>query len=363
MSAKINSNYLENYINEFTSIICNDFFSDRKYISGGDILQLTPSIQVNYFILKELFLAWQTELEKMKNNPYFDYRDNTVHHALNEFMNVLSRSIKMERRYLEPLLENALVSSVFLAADPMSFYTLEMESCEESEINNFFRENKKYYKWHAELISNIIGRAGIAQNLEAFKAELEINYNNLFDQLENKETLLKPLSLVLPIDFEILFEEEYSANAQEDDDTELHEANNDFLEDQDETTFERIEVIEEIRREVSHPTAPNLYPRGLNADLLWEKYSANNYGRIKGKAKDLFENLGLNHRFMFTKELFEGNPELLRIALKAVESCDNFSQAIKTLNERFVEELAWELNSDALDEFLELIFSKFENKS
>lgn len=89
MNDKINLNYLENYAHDVSAKICAEYFGTKKYMSGQEIIQLTPSSQVNFMVIKTLFEKWNEEVEKMKANPFFDYRDIAVSEALKEFMNVL----------------------------------------------------------------------------------------------------------------------------------------------------------------------------------------------------------------------------------------------------------------------------------
>jgi hypothetical protein len=142
MSAKLNSKYVENYAKEFSKKVCDGYFPTKKYMTGQEIITLTPSIQVNFFIIKTLFEAWQLELEKLKSSPYFDYRDKAVHEALREFMNVLSRTIKIERSHFEPLLVKAVLDSIFLAVSPLDFYQDEFAKHKANEINRYLKENK-----------------------------------------------------------------------------------------------------------------------------------------------------------------------------------------------------------------------------
>ena len=137
MSVKINSKYLENYAIEFSKKVCDQYFSSKKYMTGTEILSLTPSKQVNFFVIKSLFEAWHSELEKLKSNPYFDYRDNNVHRALSEFMNVLSRSIKIDRVNFEPLLGEAVAFSILVALEPLSFFKNEFEKPAGGSVNDF----------------------------------------------------------------------------------------------------------------------------------------------------------------------------------------------------------------------------------
>jgi hypothetical protein len=80
---------------------------------------------------------------------------------------------------------------------------------------------------------------------------------------------------------------------------------------------------------------------------------------MKGIIGELSESLALNQRFMFSKELFDGNSDLLKHALKAIDECKNFEGAVDLINARFVSELAWDMDSEPVREFLQLVYRKF----
>ena len=130
---------------------------------------MTSSVQVNFFVIKHLFELWQKELQKLKSNPYFDYRDISVHEALTQFMNVLSRRIRVEKGHFQPLLEEAVKRAVELATDPVNYYQSEIDQAPAKQINEYLRENKKYYKWHAQLINFLIDKAGFGQEASDYK--------------------------------------------------------------------------------------------------------------------------------------------------------------------------------------------------
>ncbi len=379
MSVKINSKYLENYSLEFGKKVCDKFFSSKKYISGGDIIQLTPSKQVNFFIIKALFESWQIELEKLKSNPFFDYRDNTVHQALNEFMNVLSRSIKIDRTNFEPLMVEAVTNSILLALDPLNFFRNEFDKAIATDINTFLKENKKYYRWHESLIANLVDRAGITQSTEAYKNALNTNFNQQAHLLQPAEVLLEELKEVLYLDDDILFErkvegeafaseekpdvKEYSSleNKKEDETTVSSESDDEM--NFEEEAFAEAESENEQKKESSNTTFKTIDPkRAIDPLQAWAKYESEQYSIMKGSISQLSESVGINQRFMFTKELFDGNPDLMKHALKSIDQCDSFMEAIQLINERFVGELNWDKNSDPVDEFLQLIFRKFDQK-
>jgi hypothetical protein len=204
MSITINDRYVQEYTAKFTGKICDDYYSNKEYMTGQVIVQLSPIPQVNFFIIKALFEAWQLELEKLKSNPYFDYRDNTVHQALNEFMNVLSRTIKIKRKDFEPLVQHAVAETILLAIDPIAYFEKEFDKYEANELNAYLKDNKKYFKWHVGLIENLIDKAGLSRTHIAYKSNLKQNFVKLEAELEPGEKLLSSFDSLMPIDFQLL---------------------------------------------------------------------------------------------------------------------------------------------------------------
>lgn len=382
MSAKVNSNYVENYAKEFSKKVCEGYFPTKKYMTGQDIITLTPSVQVNFFIIKTLFEAWQLELERLKSNPFFDYRDKTVHEALREFMNVLSRTIKIERVHFEPLLEQSVKDSILLAVDPLEFYKNEFGKLKGHEINQYLKENKKYIKWHTNLITNLIDKAGLPYTYEAYQEALKNNFQNQKEKLESFKILLNSMGQVVFLDFDQIAEVDF-IKAKSEKKVEpipaLKETDTSFfdtLEESKDSEFEiqedsglKAEFEESLLQEEEHvleniPTEKlfkTIRPdQGIDPAKVWVRFENEQYSIMKGSIKELSESIGLNQRFMFTKDLFEGNPDLLKHALKSIDECGSFVEAIHLLNERYVGELGWNKDSDVVDEFLQLIFRKFD---
>lgn len=394
MPAKINSNYVENYAKEFSKQICDQYFSQKKYMTGHEIITLSPSPQVNFFIIKTIFEAWQLELEKLKSNPYFDYRDKSVHEALKDFMNVLSRTIKIERSHFEPLIIQAVKDSIALAVEPLAFYSSEFDKVPDNQVNQSLKENKKYYKWHNSLVFNLIDKAGLEQSKQAYKESLKLNFLNQKESLEDFKILLNSMGQIRFFDFdEVIIQdsepkiqekeiytekplynqptqeiEKQELDKQEPDETytfvkestnksvynEKIEEANDFENDDEEFFIENVPTL----KQGNAATAAN----AIDPLQAWAKFETEEYSIMKGTIKELSESVGLNQRFMFTKELFDGNPDLMKHALKSIDNCESFVEAINLINDRFVGELKWDKNSDVVIEFLQLVFRKFDQK-
>src|SRR5690606_3803136 len=204
MSDKINAEYLESYSHLFAEKICTEYFGTKKYMNGQEIIRLTPVNQVNLIVIKSLFGEWQDELEKLKSNPYFDYKDYAVREALKEFMNVLSRAIKIERQHFEPLLRKSVKNTILLAVDPVSFFSQEIDKANPTEIAHYFKEAKKYLKSHTSLLNILTEKAGLGASKGELHRALAANFDYLKNQLEPASSLLVSMGQVYPLQHEQL---------------------------------------------------------------------------------------------------------------------------------------------------------------
>lgn len=351
MSQSIDQSYLKEYSQQFTKKICSAYFDSRQYLLGEDIIQLTPSKQVNLMIIKSLFTAWQTELEALKGNPYFDYSDPEVEAVLQEFMNVLSRAIRIDRSHFEPLLRQAVGDSITLAADPVKFLENELEYSAGLDLEEYFKGNKKYIKWHKPLWEAFV------QTTERFTIpeSLSMAFDELMDEhrgkLESADELLQPLNKVHPLEKERLFVRQREERKEE---APVYRPLPEL----------KLGSTSEVKTPIYEETAKSIRAENNAIDpaLAWERFEQDEYGFVRGSVRKLTEDIGINQRFMFTRKLFSGNPELLNDALAKLDSSESFFDAVELLNQRFLPELQWDIDSEEVHEFLFLIFSKFEDK-
>jgi len=359
MTIQINSNYLEKYAQQYSQLACENVFASRQFVTGQDIIGMTNSIQVNYFVVKRLFELWQLELEKLKSNPYFDYRDIAVHEALTEFMNTLSRRIKVERSYLQPLVKSALMDSIILAIDPVSFYQSEIDKAEDTMINGYLKENKKYYKWHLPVVSFLIDKAGFGHDQQAYSKAVAANYQVIKESLESENLLLATLGEIKAFDLDALLVKNEVESDQVSVTTESSKV-------QEKSFFDEIPNEEEPHTQHQSSAEPNpgqstAKAGQLNAHSIKAKFERESYRGMKGMIGDLSESLAINQRIMFSKELFEGNADLLKHALKSIDHAGSFTAAIELLNLRFVKDLNWDTDSEVVEEFLVLVYRKFSS--
>ncbi|GMQ31154.1 hypothetical protein [Algoriphagus confluentis] len=363
MTIQINSNYLENYSKEYAQIVCDRFFSDRKFISGQEIIQLTNSVQVNFFIIKRLFELWQEELGKLKSNPFFDYRDISVHEALTQFMNVLSRRIKVERTHFEPLVKDAVSQSIHLACFPVDFYQTEIQKAPSGKINEYLRENRKYYKWHDLVITFLIDKAGFGQDKDPYLKAIAANYQVIRENLESENLLLATLGDVRPFDTDQYKGHDSTSSVEKEEQPNPEPMVRSISPEQTPVTVKEEPILEEVKVavvEAAKPVYQSPAAKGtLDSVALKSHFSAQSYKGMKGILGELSDSLALNQRFMFTKELFDGNADLLKHALKSIDQAGSFESAIELINSRYVAELDWETDSEVVREFLMLIYRKY----
>ncbi len=69
---------------------------------------------------------------------------------------------------------------------------------------------------------------------------------------------------------------------------------------------------------------------------------------------DLTKAIGINDKFLFTKELFNGNAELYSKAIKQLNSFDNINDALIYIQENF----SWDDHNEAANQLIELVRRK-----
>lgn len=370
MNKIIDETFLNEYSKEVATKVGNDYFKTKKYLSGQEIIRLTQSSQVNLMVIKILFDAWQEEIKKLSSNPYFDYKDYAVREALTEFINVLSRAIKIQKEDFEPLMGAAIRATIQLAVDPLGFFEEELDKADEKP-NSYFQDLKKYLKWHTPLWVPVIESIDGKLSADQLKKQLNQNFIEESEQLDDAVELLQPLEGLVPIDWEnLLLENSDQTQVKEEEipshreDKLLHEEDNRLSEEAGNSLKDAEDVIdkEENGTETENDQLQEKGEGTIDPALAWARFESEEYSFMKGSIHNLQEDLGINQRYMFTKNLFDGNPDLMNQALHELDAADSFFDAVNLLNENFVTTLNWDINSEEVKELLQLVFRKFEDR-
>lgn len=471
MQRKLNDEFIREYSEEFSEKITSEFFAEKERITGKEILNVSPSKQLNFFILKILFRKWQEEMKKLES-PFFNYKSPEVRKAMVQFMNTLSQHIEVSGDHFISMAEEAVADTLLLAVDPGSYLSLEFEAMDVSKVTDkMTKPILKYIKLHKEEIS-----AFFAENEGADIDEFVENASDYFDDLEVGDIVqnqLELLSQIVPLsEDDLYFKEEDELDLDEEED-ELPEVDDSILDDEDDESAIEPEEDEDSDEEVSFDYPEEEESETLNhtddegtdeelseseesAELVdseeesedseeasddddEEKYLAedgrdsyseetfdeddeeNEDGTIEeekisdeseedsvsaaddetvpnGPASEddesvnekfaeqsptindkfskedddtvagnlekkpvstIMEAISVNHRYMFTKELFDGNREAFTAAIENIESQESFDDAVEMLVQRYANKLGWDMNSDEVKELLKVIFRRF----
>ncbi|MGI4867454.1 MAG: hypothetical protein ACRYFZ_26280 [Janthinobacterium lividum] len=109
----------EQYGRRLATRLCQQYFGPQPdaTLDGPALLKFTPVRQLNLLVLRQLLGRWQQEAQQLRS-PYFNFEAEAVRTALTQFMNVLSRHIRLDRAALEPLLAQAAADTLLLATNP-----------------------------------------------------------------------------------------------------------------------------------------------------------------------------------------------------------------------------------------------------
>lgn len=481
MQRKLNDEFIREYSEEFSEKITTEFFADNDRITGKEILNVSPSKQVNFFILKILFRKWQEEMKKLES-PFFNYKNPEVRKAMVQFMNTLSQHIEVSRQHFSSMVEEAVADTLLLAMDPGSYLSLEFEEMDVSKVTDkMTKPILKYIKLHKTDIEEFFASSEgldieefvdlaneyfidvetdslVQQQVDLLSKVLPMSFDDLyfseddfrdeFDE-EDEDEDLSPFEDTMRGDEEedsedVSFdypeedeaegevahtpsepaeEEESSELAQENsiveeqpeeelEDTEeshLAEENNndsfdeesfdeedDAVESEDDLTdesqeegseesemddeleddieaiseedssedseTERVESdLSEADEEEPDSSINQKYaekPPTINDRFSGEKETIANKLETK-QVNNIMEAISVNHRYMFTKELFDGDRDAFVDAIEQIDSRESFDDAVEMLVQNYANKRGWDMNSDEVKELLKVIFRRF----
>ncbi len=319
---------LEKYSGEFTDKVLNAFYASRYKIKGPEILELTEVAQLNYFILKSLFESWQNESANLRS-PYFDYENEEVVNSMDQLMNALSRNISIGRSDFEPIMQKAVLDSLLIIFSPYDFFINEIKtSFKEQVAIEGIRQNEKYIKVNNHLYSALISKFEDKASDDTSSAEAVALLDEVFMEFKGTpddfDPYLESFSKVIPLNLETIYGEEEQ--------DELKDILNDKFQ-QSNTT-----VNDSLGSDEVSTVAESLQKDGL---------------------KTIGNSLSVNQRFMFVKELFQGDIEEFNKTIDFLDQCGDEADAIKYVNDNYARPNSWDFEKEEVAEFYELISLKF----
>ena len=334
MENKLNYSAIDNYCEKYAASIIDQWFENHESITGKEILELTPSKQINLFILKNLFFEWKNEAERLRSD-YFNYKADSVKSALKSFMNELSQNILIGKEAFVPLLNQSVRDAVLLIVSPYDFYENEINHPQRNKLKlSYLQELRKYVKINRSLLDAVISafeKEGISK---AFNDEAMRIFQDAFNQFEGEPAdvsdYLNEFNAVTPLDLTLIYEGSNQPEAAPDP-IERPVVSND---DDDRPT------LNDTFQEIDKTTL---------ADEL--QYT---------KIENLKDSLSVNQKFMFINKLFAGDSAMFHEALNKIETLGSREDALNLLEMDYSPYKEWDHESDEVVEFFELLERRFK---
>lgn len=356
---------------------------------------------------------WQQEANRLRS-PYFNYNHPKVQEALKMYMNTLSRHISVDEGDLKPLLKKAVQDTLTLAFSPICYLgrALEITEGRPQKVTEVLRY-VKIHQVYAKEAKSILNRQEVTdpkwvQNLEKALDEQEKSGKL---QPEPIPVYLQQFSQVLPLQpSEILKDEELekAQNAVDEDLDFFSSVTGTFDEEADDapeiqpttpkgtpTPDENLPSAAEIaprhaqlRRD--EPDVSNKAPQIRVAEpapaareekshqLLNDRLKGNNGQKplnqmlsspsekpslasihARKKSGSMRAAISLNQRFMFTRELFDGDSQAFNQALDKLDTFNTYEEAYQYTRGRYAQQYNWDLDAEESQEFFQILQSRY----
>ena len=185
------NHYATNFYKKISSKI------DTNNVTGDKLLNITQCNHINLFIIKKIHDDWLNNFNKNKI-PFFDYDNKETKEAQKNFMNILSKHIKIKPSIIPDIIIEAIIETVKLAANP-SNYIVNDTIKNLNEINGEnLKARKKYYPYHKNVFNELINDIQHFENNTIGKTNLIKLVAK--QNLNECEILIKELNSILEID-------------------------------------------------------------------------------------------------------------------------------------------------------------------
>ncbi len=331
MESKLNREALKEYSRNYSRVIESEFFQLKEEISGKEILDLCEIHQINLFIIYQILSKWNEESKHLKSD-YFDYSSPEVRKELAQFLNTLSRHIRIKKEIFVPLLNEAIEDTILLILSPYEYYCDIINRRKSTGVNvKAFNDLLKYIKINQQLFRIFIIKLDqLNQKKVPVENALKI-LNEVFENTditpEDVEGYVAVLSKIQKLPLDVIYgsEEENMANP---------------------LNPENVSEKSELK------TLNDKLTGETNTMLHQEIKKKTRRGSIK-------KQLNINQKFMFINQLFDGNSDDFNSVIDFLENCETQAQAMDFINNNYLKKNNWKKDSQEVKEFIEVIALKY----
>lgn len=343
MESKLNLIAIQDYSEDLTGIFLNELKGQKSHFSGKDILSLNEVKQVNLFILKEIFFSWKAQNIQMRS-PYFDFDNKEVSASLEDFMNLLSRHIKVPFELMHGLYSLAIRDTILFYLVPDYFLVHFINELNDEMLNReTLNQYKTYLDLNRKMYENFLAKIDTEKIDISNKEKLgELIHSISFDA-EEKE-IFDYFSSKKNLDIELFLK------IEETEESEVKPKAESFKEGKS-YQFDNEQIVNEKYKSESGI---------LNDKLKGEKSSSLLDNMQKQKINNISKSISLNQRFVFIKELFGGNLDNYDKALNTLDSFNSWEEANQFIEEELAPEYNWDISKESVAEFNEIIERKYK---
>lgn len=372
MPDNLNSIALSQYSARFTTTVLNEVYRSQDVVTGAGLLKLTPVRQVNLGILNRLFEEWKNNAEAFRS-PYFDFSNEEVKSALEEFMNTASQHIAVKRADLEPLLSDSVKESLKLLLAPATYFEDKIRAVADAEFTHAKAEQLvKYTHIHRGVAQALLGRLTDSGSDSVYQTQAVswlYEFKDNADLIDDVDQHLIQFAEIFPINLSELKIQEAASTPAAAPQPQKHES---FFD----SAFSQLEPS------TARPIAPRAEPASAvigeivakaNVASGPERDSLNNrfkveipkpsedksYGTVPLKVENIAGSIPLGQRFMFVNQLFDRNSEHFDKAIYELDRVKSFEEAENLIWHRYASKYAWDVNGEAVTALLAIVKRKF----
>jgi hypothetical protein len=392
MNDKDSTTLREQYGRKLAAHLCDNHFGARPTatLDGPAVLRFTPIRQVNLFVVQQLLAQWTQEMARLRS-PYFDFEAEDVRTALTQFMNVLSRRIKLSRSAFEPLLARAAADTLAAAQDPVGTFEAKLLNGQPTATSAQLRDalryldvNKPLYQGFLDTLPSdaAVERDSLLQQfrqhaaattslpqplgklVEEFNALLPLREEDLQPTHTASAVPAAPVSAApiaatppvaaptpTPLVAASVAEPVKSVAPATPPTPEMKPAVAVTLEQPKADTDTVVPLYQKLK--ASQPAGQNL------SETLRTERPAGTLADQAPKVETLREAISINQRFSFINELFEGENMEYHAAIQHLDTLPDAEAAKRYVSEHLASKRDWSRKDEHVNKLLKLIDRKF----
>jgi hypothetical protein len=350
---------IEKYSDALKDRIVFDHFNKDLFITGESIKNLTPASQINAFVLRNIFDKWQKEAEKLKS-PYFDFENDDVRKALNDFMGKLSFHIKINKDYFELILKEAIRDAFEYLENPIYFLQNDVFDFKGNALSyQEIKARSKFLKLYPAKIEEFLNNSQIKQDevkVNVIMKVIEDVFENV-NSLEEEKLFVDQISKVVPNNFINLVETKPAVEKP-------NSGKRNFIDDLEFDDIEIPEVKDEQADEA--PLTETVIEEVEKQELAAEPKASTEAPKITGNTTgklapigSFSEGISMQQRFYFIKELFDADDNMYEYAVKEANNKATFDIACNYLWDNFADKYNWANREEPVAEFLAILNRRY----